>query len=398
MRRRSRPKGGSRTAPTSPFELRPIGKSKPRYRPEDRDPRLDPALLAEHAEGLILLTGCRQGQLSQLVDAGRYAEAEALLRQYVDWFGAEQCRRRAAAQPGLRRHASGSPRLVQLAEQVGVALRRHRQRPLPPSGAAPPAGCAGRHPPPHHARRLPPRAPAERAVLPPLRRRRWPRASPRYPEALATPRSDRRALRSLRPRPRSRLPLPRLPDRPPARRPTTAWRASAASELRRRYRRRTRPRRRERLDEELRVIAKHELAGFFLLYRDLLRAGARGRGRGPRRDTARAPRQSAARAGARLLGQLDRLLPDRALARRPARAQPLLRPLPQRGDALDPRHRSRFPARDPRAADRARLRASTGTTTPPSSAPSRPTSCAARCATSARRSASRWPISTRSPS
>jgi error-prone DNA polymerase len=54
----------------------------------EREPALDPTLLRDHAEGLILLTGCRNGMLSRLVDAGKFAEARALLRQYVDWFGA----------------------------------------------------------------------------------------------------------------------------------------------------------------------------------------------------------------------------------------------------------------------------------------------------------------------
>lgn len=48
---------------------------------------LDPALLGRFSEGLILLTGCRQSRLVRLVDAGRMAEAERLLQQYIEWFG-----------------------------------------------------------------------------------------------------------------------------------------------------------------------------------------------------------------------------------------------------------------------------------------------------------------------
>jgi error-prone DNA polymerase len=33
-----------------------------------RDPGLDPGRIAEHAEGLILLTGCRHGRLADLAD------------------------------------------------------------------------------------------------------------------------------------------------------------------------------------------------------------------------------------------------------------------------------------------------------------------------------------------
>jgi len=59
----------------------------PNLTQEEREPALDPVLLRDHAEGLILLTGCRDGTLSRLVDADRQPEARALLRQYVDWFG-----------------------------------------------------------------------------------------------------------------------------------------------------------------------------------------------------------------------------------------------------------------------------------------------------------------------
>jgi len=43
--------------------------------------------LADYAEGLILLTGCRNGQLARLVDEGRIADAKRVLDTYVAWFG-----------------------------------------------------------------------------------------------------------------------------------------------------------------------------------------------------------------------------------------------------------------------------------------------------------------------
>ena len=53
-----------------------------------REPRLDPAHLPEHAEGLVLLTGGRQGALSRLAAAGEDAAARGLLGDYRDWYGA----------------------------------------------------------------------------------------------------------------------------------------------------------------------------------------------------------------------------------------------------------------------------------------------------------------------
>src|SRR5690606_7000675 len=45
--------------------------------------------LATYAEGLILLTGCREGQLSTAIAEHRIADAEHILRTYISWFGAD---------------------------------------------------------------------------------------------------------------------------------------------------------------------------------------------------------------------------------------------------------------------------------------------------------------------
>ncbi|MEE8519235.1 MAG: DNA polymerase III subunit alpha, partial [Dehalococcoidia bacterium] len=52
-----------------------------------REPQLDPALLPEHAQGLIALSGCAHGAIPQALAEGRLEEATALARQYRDWFG-----------------------------------------------------------------------------------------------------------------------------------------------------------------------------------------------------------------------------------------------------------------------------------------------------------------------
>ena len=54
-----------------------------------QQPELDPKVFEQRAEGLILLTGCRRGELSGLVQEGRLSQAEAALGQYLDWFGAD---------------------------------------------------------------------------------------------------------------------------------------------------------------------------------------------------------------------------------------------------------------------------------------------------------------------
>ena len=50
-------------------------------------PRLDPALLSHHSEGVILLMGGRDGRLSKLAVDGRLGEAGELLKQQLDWYG-----------------------------------------------------------------------------------------------------------------------------------------------------------------------------------------------------------------------------------------------------------------------------------------------------------------------
>jgi len=52
-----------------------------------RDPGFDLKHLPDLTQGLILLTGCRHGQLSKLLDQGHKNVARDQLRQYMDWFG-----------------------------------------------------------------------------------------------------------------------------------------------------------------------------------------------------------------------------------------------------------------------------------------------------------------------
>ena len=52
-------------------------------------PRFTQALLAEHAEGVIALSGCREGELGRRLRAGDREGARALAERYADLFGAE---------------------------------------------------------------------------------------------------------------------------------------------------------------------------------------------------------------------------------------------------------------------------------------------------------------------
>ena len=54
-----------------------------------REPRLDPALLSVYSAGLVMLTGGRDGPLTRLMRGGQHSKAQRLLRDWRDWFGRE---------------------------------------------------------------------------------------------------------------------------------------------------------------------------------------------------------------------------------------------------------------------------------------------------------------------
>ena len=56
---------------------------------ERRDPRLDPKYLPQHAEGLVLLTGCSKGSVPSLASAGKLKKAEVEAKRYLEWFGVD---------------------------------------------------------------------------------------------------------------------------------------------------------------------------------------------------------------------------------------------------------------------------------------------------------------------
>ena len=54
-----------------------------------RAPRLDPVHMPDHTEGVTLIAGGRDGQLSRLALSGRHEEAVNLLTSYMDWYGSD---------------------------------------------------------------------------------------------------------------------------------------------------------------------------------------------------------------------------------------------------------------------------------------------------------------------
>ena len=91
------------------------------YSGERGYPSLLPEQLGQHAEGLILLTGCRHSELNQRVNAHDTDGARRLLRQFQQWFGAENVF--VELQRNLvRGDTQRTARLVELATECGVEI------------------------------------------------------------------------------------------------------------------------------------------------------------------------------------------------------------------------------------------------------------------------------------
>ena len=86
-----------------------------------KEPRLDPAHLSHHSEGVILLTGGRDGRLSKLAVHGRLGEAHGLLKGYVEWYGADSVYVEVQ-QNLLQGDTDRNGRLVRIAGEVVVPL------------------------------------------------------------------------------------------------------------------------------------------------------------------------------------------------------------------------------------------------------------------------------------
>ncbi|MEZ4501115.1 MAG: DNA polymerase III subunit alpha [Dehalococcoidia bacterium] len=232
--------------------------------------RLDPVLrletLERHAEGVIVLTGCREGRLASLVADGHGHEAEHWLARLVEWFGREQVF--VELQDNLV--FGDRPRnraLVALADSMGVGVvgtgnvhyhvpERHRLQDVMVSIKHRKSLDES-----HRERR----ANAEFYLRSPEEQAR--RFEAYHPEAAANSvRIARRCAFDLTEDLGYQLPVPETES---GGSPIEELGAICRGQLDERYRRST-PEEREaaaqRLDHELALIERHELAGFFLVY------------------------------------------------------------------------------------------------------------------------------------
>ncbi len=88
--------------------------------PEERNqPALDPAYFATFSEGVICLSGCRRGQISELLLLGEQCEAKKVAEQYIQWFG-KQSFFLELQQNLVRGDTERNRQLVRLADELGI--------------------------------------------------------------------------------------------------------------------------------------------------------------------------------------------------------------------------------------------------------------------------------------
>ena len=82
-------------------------------------PRMDRELLREHSEGLIALSGCRTGELQELLLAGRYDEAVEAARWHQETFDGYYLELQDHNMPDL---VEVNRRLVEMSRETGIPL------------------------------------------------------------------------------------------------------------------------------------------------------------------------------------------------------------------------------------------------------------------------------------
>lgn len=239
----------------------------------DHTPRvgLDPGYFS-HAplEGLIALSGCSRGEVPALVQAGRLDEAEAAVRCLLRWFGPEdvflELQQNLVSGDTARNTA-----LVDLAEHLGIGVVatnnvhyhvRERSR-------LHDVLVAIRHRTTLDASHRLRRANAEFYLKSP---RQMVELFHRYPQALRNTRIVAERCRTFILTKHLEYEFPDY-NVPRSHTPDSYLRTVCEEALNRKYgffRQDHKSKTEARLEEELGLIAKHKLAGFFLAYRDIL--------------------------------------------------------------------------------------------------------------------------------
>jgi DNA polymerase-3 subunit alpha len=85
-------------------------------------PRIDEELLKEHAEGLIMLSGCLQGKIPKLILAGKIKEAEKLALYYKELFGKDSFYLEIQDHPNLPEQKKVNEVLISFSKKLNLFL------------------------------------------------------------------------------------------------------------------------------------------------------------------------------------------------------------------------------------------------------------------------------------
>ena len=161
-------------------------------------PRFSQALLAEHTEGLVALSGCGEGELARRLRAGDRAGARAAAERYAALFGRGDGPASSGFFIELAHHLLPDDdwlvsESAALAAELGVPVVVTNDVHYARARGSRAGRCPDRDPPwpdARHARRS---APAGWRVVPEIRARRWPSLPPGEPAFVA---ADPRAARA----------------------------------------------------------------------------------------------------------------------------------------------------------------------------------------------------------
>ncbi|MBP5202467.1 DNA polymerase III subunit alpha, partial [bacterium] len=84
-------------------------------------PRIDRALIKDHAEGIIATSACLGGEIPQAIAKGRYDDAKRIALEYIELFGKNNFFIELQVN-GMKEQEEANPLLIKLARELGVGL------------------------------------------------------------------------------------------------------------------------------------------------------------------------------------------------------------------------------------------------------------------------------------
>lgn len=84
-------------------------------------PRIDRALIKDHAEGIIATSACLGGEIPQAIAKGRYDDAKRIALEYIELFGKNNFFIELQVN-GMKEQEEANPQLIKLARELGVGL------------------------------------------------------------------------------------------------------------------------------------------------------------------------------------------------------------------------------------------------------------------------------------